>query len=187
MYCPIKVRPVAEKLLEWFLPTEVKVFMYNPWKYSPTSGHNHVGSGAPGSQKHPVPAGLGRHGCDLKLFIEVGEGLVSLAAGSGGDQNTSWFFPSIHGMRYTFYLTHLPVSTPSINVIHLFPTASFHPSLLPTFPDQCQMPLGWVSCQQSLAASLSPSHCHSKQNMVPIPCSASNWDTGNDFAEQETF
>lgn len=175
-------------------PTEVKVF-YLPsdpsfllmpwgvwkhtWRYSPTSDHNHVGSGAPGSQNHPVPAGLGGYGCDLQLLIEVGEGLPSLAAGSGGDQeNTRCFFPSIHGMKYTFYLTHFLISTQSMNAIQLLLSAFFHPSLLPTFPGQCQLPpgVGFTSAEPcSFPLPISLVHCHF--------C----WDTGNDFAEQENF
>lgn len=77
----------CRKAFGGFLPTEVEVFYSatdasfphmpggvwkHTWKYSPTSDHNHVGSGAPGSQNHPVPAGLGGYGCDHQLLIEVG-------------------------------------------------------------------------------------------------------------------
>lgn len=108
--------------------------MRGVWKptrqHNPTPGHNAAGSGASRSPKYPVSAD--HNSCGLQLLIKVREDLPSPAAGSGGDKGKTDWFPG--GMKYTFYLTHLAVSTQSTNAIQLFPTASFHPSPLPTSP-----------------------------------------------------
>lgn len=41
------------------------------------------------TQSLQSPVGLGGYGCDLQLLTEVGEDLPSLAAGSGGDQEST--------------------------------------------------------------------------------------------------
>lgn len=110
------------------------------WQHSHTPGRNPAGSGASRSQKYPVsadPNGCGFGGIWLQSPT-VHRG------GRGPAPPCCWpwrrwgedrlIFPSIHGMKNTFYLTPLPVSTQSINAIQLFPTASFHPSPLPTSP-----------------------------------------------------